>query len=298
MAITPKISLGPIQYYWNKQAILDFYAEAASSKVNTIYLGETVCSKRRSMSAQDWIDLAIQLEKLGKRCVLSSLTLMESESEVSALRSMIKHSELWIEANDYAAVQIAQEFKRPFVAGSNLNIYNTHTLSFLAKQGMVRWHAPLEMSATSLSETLVAMQGDASLQQLETEIQIYGRLALSHAARCFTARAANLPKDRCETRCIAHHDGFTMQTQDKQSLFQVNGIQIQSYKRCNLIPYLNTITDMGVALVRFYAEDNNTLHIINQLHASSADHCISLQDGSLCNGYWHGNPGMAFNIDA
>lgn len=295
--MTPKISLGPIQYYWSKQAILDFYAEAATSDIDTFYLGETVCSKRRAMSALDWIDLAIQLEKLGKRSILSSLTLIESESEISALRSMIKRTELWIEANDYAAVQIALEYQRPFVAGSNLNIYNTHTLQVLAKQGMVRWHAPLEMSAYSLSTLQTALQEDTTLQHVETEMQIYGRLALSHAARCFTARAANLPKDQCETRCIAHPDGFTMHTQENQSLFQVNGIQIQSYKRCNLTPYLNTIADMGIDLIRFYAEDQNTLNIINDLH-SAARQRIPLLEESACNGYWHGQPGMTFNIDA
>lgn len=294
--MTPKTSLGSIQYYWSKQALLDFYSEAATSKVDTLYLGETVCSKRRALSTQDWIDLAIELEKLGKHCILSSLTLIESESEISTLRSMIKKSELWIEANDYAAVQIAQEFQRPFVAGSNLNVYNTHALKLLAKQGMVRWHAPLEMSASSLQTIMAAVQADASLQHLETEIQVYGRLALSHAARCFTARAANLPKDQCETRCIAHQDGFTMQTQENQSLFQVNGIQIQSYHRCNLLPHLKDISNMGIDMLRFYAEDNATLEVINSLGTRPQQ--IPLQEGSECNGYWYGKPGLEFVIEA
>ena len=41
-----KISLGPILYYWPRDTLLDFYAQAAHWPVDIIYLGETVCSRR------------------------------------------------------------------------------------------------------------------------------------------------------------------------------------------------------------------------------------------------------------
>jgi collagenase-like PrtC family protease len=42
-----KVALGPILYYWPKQTIETFYQAALDSSADIIYLGETVCSKRR-----------------------------------------------------------------------------------------------------------------------------------------------------------------------------------------------------------------------------------------------------------
>ena len=36
---------------------------------------------------------------------------------------------------------------------------------------------------------------------METEVLAFGRLPLAVSARCFTARAHNLPKDQCDFRC-------------------------------------------------------------------------------------------------
>lgn len=45
-----KLSLGPLLFYWDKRQIFDFYAEMASQPLDVIYLGETVCAKRRALS--------------------------------------------------------------------------------------------------------------------------------------------------------------------------------------------------------------------------------------------------------
>ncbi|MGV8527450.1 U32 family peptidase, partial [Pseudomonas aeruginosa] len=49
-----KLSLGPLLFYWDKRQIFDFYAEMASQPLDVIYLGETVCAKRRALSLNDW----------------------------------------------------------------------------------------------------------------------------------------------------------------------------------------------------------------------------------------------------
>ncbi|MGV8222485.1 U32 family peptidase, partial [Pseudomonas aeruginosa] len=56
-----KLSLGPLLFYWDKRQIFDFYAEMASQPLDVIYLGETVCAKRRALSLNDWQALAREL---------------------------------------------------------------------------------------------------------------------------------------------------------------------------------------------------------------------------------------------
>ena len=56
-----KLSLGPLQYFWPRERTLAFYREAVDWPLDVIYLGETVCSKRRELGTKDWIELATEL---------------------------------------------------------------------------------------------------------------------------------------------------------------------------------------------------------------------------------------------
>lgn len=291
-----KISLGPLQYYWSKQSILDFYAKAAESEIDRIYLGETVCSKRRSMSVQDWIDLAKELENFGKEVVLSTLALIESESEVSSIRSLIKGSDVLIEANDYAAVEIARSLGRSFVAGNGLNLYNIRASVTLQQAGMVVWQPPVELDKTAIADVLQAMAGNEQLSGVETELFSFGRLPLSHAARCFTARSANYPKDQCQFLCREYPEGLPMYSQENNGLFQINGIQIQSHKQCNLIPFYKEIESLGIQTMRLSATNDSifdTAKKLKQLLTGDSPH-IPVAHEEDCNGYWLGKPGMEY----
>ncbi|MBD3646518.1 MAG: U32 family peptidase, partial [Pseudomonadales bacterium] len=44
-----KISIGPIQYFWRRDDVFAFYEDIAQSRADIVYLGETVCSKRREL---------------------------------------------------------------------------------------------------------------------------------------------------------------------------------------------------------------------------------------------------------
>ncbi len=45
--MTAELTLGPIPYHWPAGRKLDFYARIADeAPVGTVYLGETICSKR------------------------------------------------------------------------------------------------------------------------------------------------------------------------------------------------------------------------------------------------------------
>ena len=69
-----KISIGQISYFWERQKVFDFYKDLEESAVDIVYLGETICSKRREVTLADWLEIANQLTKAGKEVVLSTLT--------------------------------------------------------------------------------------------------------------------------------------------------------------------------------------------------------------------------------
>jgi len=65
-----RLSLGPLLYPWSRDAIEAFYAERVADPVDIVYLGETVCAKRRSLATDDWLALGRELAAAGKQVVL------------------------------------------------------------------------------------------------------------------------------------------------------------------------------------------------------------------------------------
>jgi collagenase-like PrtC family protease len=292
----PQLALGPILYYWPKQKIEDFYQRLASTAVDIVYLGETVCSKRRIMRTNDWIRIGEQLQAQGKTVILSTLTLLEAASELSALKSLCAKSPFLIEANDIAAVQVLSELGKPFVTGPSVNIYNSRTLQKLSEKGLRRWTLPVELSATELAE--FQQQRPANV---ETEVFAWGRLPLAYSARCFTARAQNLQKDDCQFRCLDYPDGLLLSTREDEAFLCINGIQTQSARTVNLLGEIDRFIDLGVDVLRISPQSNNTMEIIDRFAAvltepqSPARFNTELEGwmpGPVCNGYWNGNAGM------
>ena len=85
-----KISLGPVLYFWSADKLREFYREIAGSSVDIVYLGETICSKRRSLTLAEWIEIGEELQSAGKEVVLSTLALLEAESELKSLKRICK----------------------------------------------------------------------------------------------------------------------------------------------------------------------------------------------------------------
>jgi collagenase-like PrtC family protease len=297
--LPPRLSLGPILYYWSRETIFDFYEKIANTAIDIVYLGETVCSKRRIMQEKDWLAIAKQLNNSGKEVVVSTLTLLEASSELSKLRriceSTYKDTEYVIEANDMAAVNMLSG-KQQFVTGPAINIYNSQTLNVLAQQGLKRWVLPVELSMQTLSDII-----SQSPDNIETEIFAYGRLPLAYSARCFTARSHNLPKDDCQFRCLDDPDGLLLSTREHDPFLVLNGIQTQSAKTCNLINGIDDIIKLGVDVLRISPQSKHTERIINifdeclhgkQTTEDAEQALIPLMPVGGCNGYWYGGVGM------
>ncbi|WP_374603528.1 U32 family peptidase [Arenimonas sp.] len=284
-----KLSLGPLQYFWPREHTLAFYREAAGWPVDVVYLGETVCSKRRELGTRDWIALADELAASGKEVVLSSLALVEAESELNAVQRMIAHGGFWIEANDLTAVQLCREQGLPFVAGPSLNIYNHVALAMLAEDGLRRWVPGVEQGLQQVEELLAAHAGQSNALP-ELEVIAWGRLPLSYSARCFTARALDVPKDACGFRCIEHPEGMPLATREGTPFLRINGIQILGEEITDLGPELPALRALGVGLLRLYPQAKGMREVVEHFDLARNSPLAPPRRGAV-NGYWHGLPG-------
>jgi collagenase-like PrtC family protease len=293
-----RLSLGPILYFWSRPDIEQFYQQILASPVDVIYLGETVCSKRRSLKSAEWIELAKQLSSSGKQIVLSTLALIEAGSELGGVKRLCRNGELLVEANEMGAVQLMAEQKLPFVAGPSLNIYNAQTLQRLYKSGLQRWVMPVELSGNTLADILRDMETMGLADKLETEVFSFGRMPLAYSARCFTARAHNLPKDDCQLKCLDYPEGLAMDSQEGDEFLTINGIQTQSGHISHLLPYWQEMEKLGVALMRISPEAKNTPEVIAHYRETidskgqTQSDINTLISSPSCDGYWRGEPGM------
>ncbi|WP_127958759.1 U32 family peptidase [Serratia microhaemolytica] len=287
-----KYALGPVLYYWPKNELDAFYQQAISSSADIIYLGESVCTKRREMKVADWLALARQVADSGKQVVLSTLALLQAPSELHELRRYVENGEFLIEANDLAAVNIAAERGLPFVAGHALNCYNAYTLRLLHRQGMVRWCMPVELSRDWLASLLQQCDQLGFRQQFEVEVFAYGHLPLAYSARCFTARSEDRAKDQCETCCINYPQGRLVHSQENQQVFVLNGIQTLSGYCYNLVNELVGMEQL-VDIVRLSPQGVQTLPLFDQFRANQhGQQPQLLSAGSECNGYWRRVAGL------
>jgi collagenase-like PrtC family protease len=290
-----KIALGPLLYYWPRDTVFNFYDRMAATKVDIVYLGETVCSRRHELRLADWLAIAARLREAGKEVVLSTQVLLESGSDVSVMHKIADNGEFAVEANDMGAVQRLAG-KVPFVAGPHLNLYNLPTLQWMASLGASRWVMPLEMKQDDLA---LLQQGRPS--GLQTEVFAYGRLPLAYSARCFTARHNNLPKDDCRFSCLQHPDGLLLKTRESEEFLVLNGTQTQSARVYNLVDALNDMQALGVDVVRLSPQPQHMAEVVAVFDAARTQGLAPqaalarlqpLMPAQGCNGYWHGRPGL------
>jgi collagenase-like PrtC family protease len=289
-----KLALGPLLYYWPRDAVCAFYDEIADSAADVVYLGEVVCSRRHEVRFEDWLAIGRALAAAGKEVVLSAQILTESEGDLKLQRRTVANGEFRVEANDWGAARLLSGTEG-WVAGPSLNVYNPETLALVNEFGARRWVAPFEATRAVVD----GMMGNLPAG-MQAEIFAHGRVPLAHSARCFSARRFHLQKEDCEYRCLDFPDGMALETLDGKPFLAVNGVQTQSSSVHCLIGEAPELHTAGIGLLRISPQSRDTTSVLatwrrvldGDLAADGArEACLALSPATLANGFWRGQAG-------
>ena len=294
----PELSIGPLLYWWPREAVLNFYADLADAPVRSVVLGELVCSRRNEIKFDDWLALARELRTAGKDVRLATMALVMSEAELRTLRRVCEQDEFPVEAGDAAALQaLSRARRRPFTLGPHLNIYNAAALGEHAALGADRWVAPVELPLDAVARI------NAMPSALETEVWGFGRLPLAFSARCFTARHHRLQKDDCHFRCRDDADGLLLKTGEGEDFLALNGIQTQSAALQCLIGHGEALQEAGVSLLRLSPcgqHFGRVIEIFDEVFARGGNAAWAMEElrelrlpGRLVDGFARRQPGLA-----
>ncbi|MBT4889470.1 MAG: U32 family peptidase [Rhodospirillales bacterium] len=292
-----KLTLGPVMFNWKPEEWRDFYFRMADeSCVDTVCVGEVVCSKREPFFTPLIPEIVERLQQSGKEVVLSTLALIMSKRDMTTVRDITAMDDILIEANDVSALSLLKG--KPHVIGPFANIYNEGTLGFLSRNGATRIALPVELSLESIS-SLAANRGD-----VELEVFAYGRLPLAISARCYHARSHGLTKDSCLYVCDKDVDGMDVDTLDGDPFLVVNGLQTLSYNCNNFIHELPKLAAAGISHFRLSPHSWDMVKVAQafrdvldgKIDAQEADDILDdLSDGMpSSNGYLYGREGMQY----
>ncbi|MEK6790764.1 MAG: U32 family peptidase [Deltaproteobacteria bacterium] len=289
-----ELTLGPVLFEWKKDALLSFYAEAASMPVDRVYIGEAVCVKKRGLGFDELRSVVSQLEKAGKKVVLSSLAVISNEEELEFTRRLIAlHPS--IEANDMSIMNMADAKKIEVFAGPHITTYNGPSIEFLKDAGVRHVTFPVEMSRESMSYC-VRETG------ISSEVFAHGKAPLAFSWRCYTSRAHGLDKTSCKHHCAMYPDGMELKTLEGKPIFTIAGTSILSADVYTLIDFVEDLREIGVAALRISPQYKNTAAVV-QTFRKRLDGDISAEEavqtlreastGGFCNGWYAGKAGSA-----
>ena len=292
-----QLTLGPLLYHWPARKRRDFYFRVADeAPVDTVYLGEVVCSKREPSFEPFFDEVAARLRTGGKRIVVSTLALVTSKREIAAISELTARGWL-IEANDVASLQLLSGGAH--VVGPHINVFNEGTRDFLAGRGAVRIVVPAEMPARSI-RILAATAGGTGI-----EVQVFGRQALAVAMRCYHARSHNLTKDHCQLVCGLDPDGLAASSIDGREILSINGTQTLTSGYCVHLSELDALREYGVTHFRLSPQDIDMVLVARcyrdvldgKMSADDALQALRAVTGDVAylNGFLHGREGLAWS---
>jgi collagenase-like PrtC family protease len=249
-AVTPvdhmksmKLTLGPVLFNWQPDVWRDFYFKIADeAAVDTVAVGEVVCSKRMSFFDDHLPAVIERLTAAGKQVLVSSLALITLERERRRTEELAADPDFMVEANDVTC--LAHLAGRPHAIGPFVNVYNEDTARWFAAQGAQSICLPPELPLPSIAAIA------AATPEVAIEVFAFGRAPLAISARCYHARLHKLTKDNCRFVCAIDPDGLPVDTLDDEHFLVVNGVQTLAHVCTNLIRDADDLSKAGVAALR------------------------------------------------
>ena len=291
-----EITLGPVPFNWQPQRWRDFYLRIADeAPVASVYLGETVCSKRAPLF-EPYHDVVVdRLSAAGKTVVFSTLAEVVQKADRKLVEKVTAARECLVEANDASA--LIHLSGRAHHIGPFMNVYNERTVGVLARDGACNICLPAEMPAAAIR----ALCEGAKDLDVTVEVQVFGRVSLALSARCYHARAHGRTKDSCRYVCEEDPDGMELTTLEGRPFLAVNGVQTLSYECLNLVNELPALGAMGVSRFRLSPHTCDMVEVASVFRAV-LDRRIALDEAAaqleeirpsvpFANGFFHGGPG-------
>lgn len=293
----PRLTLGPIAYHWSAERRRDFYASIADeAPVDTVCLGEVICSKRAPFHEPDLPETIARLQRGGKTVVLSSLAEILLPRERTATAELCEVEHLEIEINNAAGLHARG--RRPHRVGPFLNAYSERTIEWMVSKGATHICLPTELPGDAIG---VAAETALRLGA-EVEVQVFGRAPLAVSARCYHARAHGRHRDNCQFVCEADPDGMPLATIDRVPILRVNGIQTQSETYVCLLDEMPGLAEMEVSNFRLLPQDVDMARVATifrhrldgRIKSSEAfEHLAGIcRDTRFSNGFFHRAPGI------
>lgn len=290
------LTLGPNLFNWAPEQWRDFYFRIADeAPVATVYLGETICSKRAPLFADHYEAVAERLRAAGKTVVHSTLGETASQVDRRLVNDVCNIATDQIEANDSSAAYHLRG--KPHSIGPLMNVYNEETLRFLAAKGARNICLPAELPFASIGALCAA----AAAEGVTIEVQVFGRQSLALSARCYHARAHGRTKDTCRFVCEQDADGLPLTTLDGKPFLVINGIQTLSYEYVNLAQEVAALKAAGVTRYRLSPHSCDMVLIATTFRdlldgrISSSEALARLEalrlEAPFSNGFLHGQPG-------
>ena len=294
---TAALALGPVLFNWAPERWRDFYFRIADeAPVATVYLGETVCSKRAPLFDPYLDVVAARLEAAGKTVVLSTLAevFLEADRKLVAASTSSSGARL-VEANDASALYDLRD--RPHHVGPFVNVYNERTAAVLARGGAVNICLPVEMPARAIR----AMCDGTRDLGVTFEVLVFGRMPLALSARCYHARVHGRTRNSCRYVCDEDPDGMTLRTLEGKPFLTVNGIQTLSYECLSLVGELADLAAMGISRFRLSPQACDMVAVASvyrallDRHITAGEAAAMLDEMVLAmpfaNGFYHAEPG-------
>jgi collagenase-like PrtC family protease len=287
------LTLGPVPYLWQPDDWRDFYHRVADeADVDTVVVGEVVCSKRLHFHDGLVDEVTARLRRGGKLVRRASLALITQQRELRSLHALVDGAAP-IEVGDLTGH--AALVGVPHAIGPLVNVYNAATARLLGKQGATTICLPPELPWTSVL-------GIASnVPEVAFEVFAFGRVPLAISARCAHARVKGTTKDNCRFVCGEEPDGLEVETLDGQPFLALNGVQTVSSTVQNLIVEAAGMQAGGIASLRLSPQVCDMVRVARNFRgvldgdleadAALADLRCMAAHYSYSNGFFHGDPG-------